>query len=102
MPAFCLMACPATAQNAAAPTPLLDDLGGARTLGNVGITLGLTDTENLFGNVSGGVKQGATNQGVTEATHAWTNEGNLTEAWTVEFRALPTSVPFRPARTTPT
>jgi porin len=44
-------------------------LFGPRTaLGNDGITLGLTDTENLLGNLAGGVKQGATMQGVTTAT----------------------------------
>jgi porin len=48
---------------------LLGDIGGARTvLGNYGITLGLTDSENLLGNLAGGVKQGATMQGVTTAT----------------------------------
>jgi porin len=44
-------------------------MGGLRTpLGDYGITLGLQDTETLLGNVSGGVKQGATMQGVTTAT----------------------------------
>jgi carbohydrate-selective porin OprB len=48
---------------------LLGDMGGLRpALGDYGITLGLNDTENLLGNVSGGVKQGATMQGVTTAT----------------------------------
>ena len=69
---------PAAAQTAPqnpAPTNLwtrsnlLGDIGGLRTvLGNYGITLGLTDSENLLGNLSGGVKQGATMQGVTTAT----------------------------------
>jgi porin len=54
---------PALAQNA------LGDIGGLRTvLGNYGITLGLNDSENLLGNLSGGVKQGATLQGVATAT----------------------------------
>jgi porin len=58
---------PALAQNA--NTGLLGDIGGLRTvLGNYGITLGITDSENLLGNLSGGVKQGATMQGVTTAT----------------------------------
>jgi porin len=57
------LAAPATGQT------LLGDMGGARTaLGNYGITLGLTDSENLLGNLAGGVKQGATLQGVTTAT----------------------------------
>jgi hypothetical protein len=48
---------------------LLGDMGGLRpALGDYGITLGFNDTENLLGNVSGGVKQGATMQGVTTAT----------------------------------
>jgi porin len=58
---------PARAQNA--NPGLLGDIGGLRTvLGNDGITLGFTDSENLLGNVSGGVKQGATQQGVTTGT----------------------------------
>jgi porin len=56
---------PAMAQSAG----LLGEMGGLRTvLGNYGITLGITDSENLLGNLSGGVKQGATMQGVTTAT----------------------------------
>ena len=56
---------PAMAQSAG----LLGDMGGLRTvLGNYGITLGVTDSENLLGNLSGGVKQGATMQGVTTGT----------------------------------
>jgi porin len=48
---------------------LLGNMGGLRTaLGDYGITLGVQDTETLLGNVSGGVKQGATMQGVTIAT----------------------------------
>jgi porin len=47
---------------------LLGDIGGLRpALGDHGITLGITDSENLLGNVSGGVKNGATMQGVTTA-----------------------------------
>ena len=66
-----------TSQNQPAPTGfwdrsnLLGDMDGLRTtLGNYGITLGLQDTETLLGNVSGGLKQGATMQGVTTATLA--------------------------------
>jgi porin len=45
---------------------LLGNIGGLRTvLGNHGITFGLNDSENLLGNLSGGVKTGATMQGVT-------------------------------------
>jgi porin len=58
---------PALAQTA--NTGLLGDMGGLRTaLGNYGITLGITDSENLLGDLSGGVKQGATMQGVTTAS----------------------------------
>jgi porin len=50
-------------------TGLLGDAGGLRpALGANGITLGITDSENLLGNVAGGVKTGATLQGVTTAT----------------------------------
>jgi porin len=48
---------------------LLGTMGGVRTtLGDDGITLSGTDTETLLGNISGGVKQGATMQGVTTVT----------------------------------
>jgi porin len=58
---------PASAQTA--NSGLLGDMGGLRTvLGKEGVTLGITDSENLLGNVSGGVKQGATMQGVTTGT----------------------------------
>jgi porin len=66
---------PAMAQSAPAATSsddfwsrgnLLGDIGGVRTdLGKYGITLNVTDSDNLLGNLSGGVKQGATLQGVT-------------------------------------
>jgi porin len=48
---------------------LLGTIGGLRTvLGDYGITLNINDSENLLGNTLGGVKQGATMQGVTTAT----------------------------------
>jgi porin len=60
-----MIAAPALAQTA--NTGLLGTLGGTRTmLGQYGITLAITDTENLLGNADGGVKTGATMQGVTE------------------------------------
>lgn len=60
-------AAPALAQSA--NNGLLGDMGGLRTaLGNYGITLGITDSENLLGNLAGGIKQGATMQGVTTGT----------------------------------
>jgi porin len=61
--------CPAPAMAQSADTGLMGDMGGARTaLGNYGITLNFTDSENLLGNVNGGVKDGATLQGVTTGT----------------------------------
>jgi porin len=58
---------PADAQTA--NSGLLGDMAGARTvLGQYGVTLGITDSENLLANVSGGVKQGATMEGLTTAT----------------------------------
>lgn len=55
---------PATAQNAS--PDLLGNIGGLRAvLGNIGITLNVTDSENLLGSLAGGIKQGATLQGVT-------------------------------------
>ena len=62
-----LGAAPAMAQTA--NTGLLGTMGGLRTvLGNYGVTLNITDSENLLGNTLGGVKQGATIQGVTTGT----------------------------------
>jgi porin len=62
-----LVAAPVMAQDA--NTGLLGNIGGLRTvLGDYGITLGLNDSENLLGNLSGGVKQGATMQGATTGT----------------------------------
>jgi porin len=50
-------------------TELLGDMSGLRpALGNYGVTLGITDSENFLNNLSGGVKQGGTVQGVTTAT----------------------------------
>jgi porin len=66
-----------TAPDKAEPAPtglwerstLLGDVAGLRTLlGKCGIALSIADTETLLGNVSGGVRQGATMQGVTTAT----------------------------------
>jgi porin len=53
----------------AAAQGVLGDMGGLRTaLGNDGVTLGITDSENLLGDPSGGLKRGATMEGVTTAT----------------------------------
>lgn len=69
---------PALAQNAApaaqstdfwSQSNLLGNMGGLRPmLGKYGVTLNITDSENLLGNTTGGVKQGATMQGVTTGT----------------------------------
>jgi porin len=48
---------------------MLGDMGGLRTaLGNAGITLNLTETSEVLGNTSGGLKQGATYDGLTTLT----------------------------------
>ncbi|MGE4480774.1 carbohydrate porin [Acidocella sp.] len=62
------LAAPAMAQDDA-NTGLLGDMGGLRTaLAAYGVSIGINDAENLLGNVSGGVKTGATMQGVTTMT----------------------------------
>ena len=58
-----MLAGPAFAQDA--NTGLLGDMGGLRTdLGKYGISFNASDSENLLGNFAGGVKNGATLQGV--------------------------------------
>lgn len=48
---------------------LLGDLGGVRpALDNVGVTLGLLEQSEVFGNTTGGLKQGATYDGLTTLT----------------------------------
>jgi porin len=48
---------------------LLGDMGGVRTvLGRYGISVQLTDSEELLGNVSGGAKRGATYDALTTLT----------------------------------
>jgi porin len=48
---------------------LLGDIGGLRTaLGNKGITIGLTETSEVFGNLTGGVRRGFEYDGLTTAT----------------------------------
>jgi porin len=45
---------------------LLGDVGGFRTaLGSVGLSFGLQDTNEVFGNVTGGIKTGAAYDGLT-------------------------------------
>ena len=46
---------------------LLGDIGGLRTvLGSYGISLGLSNTSEVFGNVSGGIQRGASGDGLTQ------------------------------------
>jgi len=46
---------------------LLGDMGGIRsTLGNYGISLGLSETSEVLGNVSGGIHRGADYDGLTQ------------------------------------
>jgi porin len=48
---------------------LLGDMFGLRTfLGNYGITLNLTDTDEVLGNLAGGIRRGATYEGLTTLT----------------------------------
>jgi porin len=48
---------------------LLDDMGGLRTfLGHYGISIGLTETSEVLGNVTGGVHRGAVYDGLTMMT----------------------------------
>jgi porin len=50
-------------------TNLLGDMGGLRTaLGNIGVTLQIQDTNEGWGNVSGGINRGATYDGLTTMT----------------------------------
>lgn len=60
---------PALAQSIWERPQLLGDIGGFRTLlSSYGVTLNITDSENLLGNYTGGLKKGTTMQGVTTAT----------------------------------
>jgi porin len=70
---------------------LLGDMFGLRSyLGNYGITLGLTNTAEVFGNVAGGIKRGASGNGLMQfglgldTQHAFGWEGgtfNLSALW---------------------
>ena len=58
---------PGFATNLMSRSTLLGDLYGARTfLGRYGISLGLTDTEEVVGTLSGGINRGAAYEGLTE------------------------------------
>jgi porin len=86
--AVCLLATPALAQNSPSPPPgeegpdltslwesmqhsgyLLGDMGGIRTwLGSYGMTLTVTETSEVLGNLTGGIRQGFEYDGLTTAT----------------------------------
>ena len=70
--AFCaLLALPAAAADLDQAPNLLGDLGGLRpSLASRGITLGLTETSEVLGNTTGGVRRGAEYDGVTQLTIA--------------------------------
>lgn len=64
-----LAGAPAFAQSFLQNSQLLGDMGGVRpVLANHGVTLTITDSENLLGNYTGGLKKGTTMQGVTTGT----------------------------------
>jgi porin len=69
---------------------LLGDMGGLRgALGKAGITLNVTDDENLLGNLAGGVAQGSTLQGVTTGTlEIDTGKASGPQGGTVHISAL--------------
>jgi porin len=78
---------------------LLGDAGGVRSgLGNLGITIGIQDINEVWGNVSGGVQRGAAYDGVTllgvglDTQRAFGWEGgtfNVT-AWNIRGRNIAT------------
>ena len=61
-------ATPALAQQQSTAGLLGNWAGLQPTLATHGVTIGITDSENLLGNLSGGVKTGATVQGLTTMT----------------------------------
>ncbi|MBW4024119.1 MAG: carbohydrate porin [Proteobacteria bacterium] len=69
-PALAQTSAPATSSDTIwSRAHLFGDMGGLRTvLARYGATLNVTDSENLLANLAGGVKQGATMQGVTTGT----------------------------------
>ncbi len=90
---------PARAQDA--NIGLLGNIGGLRTaLGKYGVAFGLNDSENLLGNLSGGVKTGATMQGVTTMTvdvdtgKAFGLPGGSFHASALQIHGSPLSAPY--------
>ena len=78
---------------------LLGDAGGLRTkLANVGLSFGIQDTNEVFGNVTGGVKTGAAYDGVTlmsvgldtQPAFGWEGGTFNVSAWNIRGRNLST------------
>ena len=78
---------------------LLGDIGGLRTaLGNVGITIGVQDINEVWGNVSGGIQRGAAYDGVTlmsvgldtQRAFGWEGGTVNVSAWNIRGRSIST------------
>jgi porin len=78
---------------------LLGDIGGLRTaLGNVGITIGVQDINEVWGNVSGGIQRGADYDGVTlmsvgldtQRAFGWEGGTVNVSAWNIRGRSIST------------
>jgi porin len=76
---------------------LLGDAGGFRTkLATVGLSFGIQDTNEVFGNVTGGIKTGAAYDGVTlmsvgldtQAAFGWEGGTFNVSAWNIRGRSL--------------
>jgi porin len=76
---------------------LLGDAGGFRTkLQNVGLSFGIQDTNEVFGNVTGGIKTGAAYDGVTlmsvgldtQQAFGWEGGTFNVSAWNIRGRSL--------------
>ena len=76
---------------------LLGDAGGLRSgLWNYGITLGLQDINEVWGNVSGGIKRGASYDGVTlmsvgldtQRAFGWSGGSFNISAWNIRGRSI--------------
>jgi porin len=76
---------------------LLGDIGGLRTqLGNVGLSFGIQDINEVFGNVTGGIKTGAAYDGVTlmsigldtQAAFGWEGGTINVSGWNIRGRSL--------------
>jgi porin len=76
---------------------LLGDVGGFRTkLASVGVSFGIQDTNEVFGNVTGGIKTGAAYDGVTlvsvgldtDAAFGWKGGTFNISGWNIRGRSL--------------